>query len=184
MQIEFPSQSAGTIDRVPRVQFDRNDINTPHFIYLLPAPQTLSRHERLSPLSFYSNLVDVTALWPLQLETSWAVYQHSTAVFRETSLLRPAATSSYAYRYACDLVPAFWSTLCQCEGKQSRRFASFKHADLSYSRSQRYHHRSSPQDCRDCSLCLQLTCRSNSHDVQLHRDRDFDRLSLQLPRSH
>ncbi|TFK19513.1 hypothetical protein FA15DRAFT_759976 [Coprinopsis marcescibilis] len=110
MQIAIPTP------RGPRIQFMSNDINSPHSLFLCPLTnrEKCFNSSRFGVLSMFSNVVEVCSPWPLAREATWSVYKDSTLIHKEESGLRATPASS-GYVYACELVPGFWSRLCEAE---------------------------------------------------------------------
>ncbi|KAH6913405.1 hypothetical protein BKA70DRAFT_1525632 [Coprinopsis sp. MPI-PUGE-AT-0042] len=128
VQLEFPSEPQGVSSlptSTPQVHLTPNDMDTPHYLYLMP----LSRHwSDPSPpahptpsltLSSFSSFVELVSPFPLSEDTTWSVYRDNALVHQErTELSRvtsPLPGAADRRVYVCDLVPSLWPILCESE---------------------------------------------------------------------
>ena len=124
VQLECPSERLGVPASTPQVHLKANDMDTPHYLYLMPR----SRHPSdplpayptpSSTLSSFSGFVEVVSPFPLSEETSWTVYKDKTLIHQERTAIRmtsPIPTATGRRVYICELVPSLWPTLCETEG--------------------------------------------------------------------
>lgn len=125
VQLECPSERQGVPTSTPQVHLKPNDMDTPHYLYLMP----LSRHpsDPLPPaypspsstLSSFSSLVELVSPFPLSEETTWTVYKDKTLIHQDRTAIRmtsPLPNAAGRRVYICELVPSLWPLLCESEG--------------------------------------------------------------------
>ncbi|KAH6913378.1 hypothetical protein BKA70DRAFT_1421656 [Coprinopsis sp. MPI-PUGE-AT-0042] len=122
VQLECPSEQRGVPALTPQVHLKPNDVDTPYYLYLMPASHCPLPPVSSTPsltLSSFSSVVELVSPFPLSEETTWTVYKDKTFMHQERTVIRMTSPAAGRLGYVCDLVPSLWRTLCDSEDPNS-----------------------------------------------------------------